>query len=693
MRPVFRTNPKTTFCALIFGTSLLLLPGISRAKTYTYPDLVKRLTDLPALAELPPPGENTCLASSYDRRSQYDAETDKYIMWGANADGSGIVRKEGDKSVLADIKGPGCIWRIWSASARTGHVKIYLDDSPTPEVDLPFKNYFDGEAAPFTRPNLVYTTSPKAWAIGQDTSHAGLNNYTPIPFQKSCKIVADAGWGDYYQFTYTQFPAGTVVPTFSVNLSPADCAALDGADRLLGHCGENPTEASPETKTETVPITAQAGKATTVVDLDGTGAITALKVKLHLPSNAEAQRILMRQLTVSIRWDDDAEPAVWSPLGDFFAYVGGGIAFQSLPVGLLPDDTFYSYWYMPYGKKAHLEVGNDGPDPIVMTWEVQHAPLSKPISSLARFHAKWHRDAFLPERADRAPDWTLLVTHGTGRYVGTHLHGWNPRGGWWGEGDDKFFVDGEKFPSTFGTGSEDYFGYAWSSSQHFSRPYHNQILSEQAHFDDNRWHIPDSVPFQTSFEGDIEKYFLNNRSTFYAAEVFWYLNAGGEDAYRAVPVQDRLGYWVRPEIYHEPDTIEGESLRPTAKPAHASGREEMFTFGKGWSGDAQLQWKPVEDGESISLEIPARKAGVYVLKAHYTRGPDYGTFQASLDGVDLGQPVDLYAPAVSVGGAVDLGTVTLTNDAPVFKVTLRGRNAASKGTVFGLDYLKLVPTH
>ena len=86
---------------------------------------------------------------------------------------------------------------------------------------------------------------------------------------------------------------------------------------------------------------------------------------------------------------------------DHIVEVGGADTFQSLPVGLMPDGTFYSYWYMPYGKKAHIEVGNDGPAPVAMTWQVSHAPLDQPIDKLARFHAKWHRDAFLPERPDR----------------------------------------------------------------------------------------------------------------------------------------------------------------------------------------------------------------------------------------------------------------------------------------------------
>jgi hypothetical protein len=351
---------------------------------------------------------------------------------------------------------------------------------------------------------------------------------------------------------------------------------------------------------------------------------------------------------------------------------------------------------MPYARKAHFEVGNDGPVPITMTWEISHAPLPRPTSAFARFHAKWHRDAFLTDRADRAPDWTLLTTQGQGRYVGTHLHGWNPRGNWWGEGDDKFFVDGEKFPSSFGTGSEDYFGYAWSSAGHFSRPYHNQILNEgnSGHFDDNRWHIADSVPFDTSFEADIEKYFANERPTLYAAEVFWYLNPGGKDPYAALPVTDRVGYWIRPEVYREPDAIEGESLRPVTKPAQRLFRQEMYKYDNGiaWSNDQELFWDAGLVGETLELPLPVQKAGKYRLIAHYTKSPENGIIQANLNGSDVGQAVDLYDPTFKTTDPIDLGVVTLPDGQPVFKVTITGKNPASTNTRFGLDYLKLIPT-
>jgi hypothetical protein len=329
-----------------------------------------------------------------------------------------------------------------------------------------------------------------------------------------------------------------------------------------------------------------------------------------------------------------------------------------------------------------------------MKWEVSHAALDQPLASLGRFHAKWHRDAFPPQRRDRGVDWTLVTTQGRGRFVGTHLHGWNPRGDWWGEGDDKFFIDGEKFPSSFGTGSEDYFGYAWSSAGHFSRPYHNQILNENnaGHFDDNRWHIPDSVPFQTSFEGVLEKYFLNDRGTLYAAEAFWYLDAAGTDPYPAVPVDQRIGYWVRPTVFQEPGVIEGESLQPDPKPDQPYNAQGMFLYNPtGWSNEHQLTWYANAVGQVLTLDVPVPKSGKYELIAHFGKARDYGIFQLNFNGADVGQPIDLYSAPTVPSDLVSLGQVSLVEGKTPLKVTVTGKNDASSGYKFGLDYIKLVP--
>jgi hypothetical protein len=135
---------------------LLLLSSTAHAARYTYPDLVSHLTNLQLLAKLLEAGEKTSLASSYDRASQYDPATDKYIRWDANGDGGGMILKEVDESVFMDVQGLGCIWRTWSATAATGHVKIFLDGEKFPSsFGTGSEDYFGyawSSAGHFSRP-------------------------------------------------------------------------------------------------------------------------------------------------------------------------------------------------------------------------------------------------------------------------------------------------------------------------------------------------------------------------------------------------------------------------------------------------------------------------------------------------------------------------------------------------------------
>ena len=657
-----------------------LTSGSGAGETLRYPDLVKRLTDLDHLAVLPPVGEQGALASSYDRRSQYDAAHDKYIAWDANADGNGIVRKEGDNDVLAEINGPGCIWRMWSATPTNGHIKIYLDGAAEPAVDLPFKGYFDRKNEPFTRLNMVYMTSAN-----------GYNNYTPIPFQKSCKIVAEKDWGKYYYFNYTRFAPGTTVPTFHLPLGPDDLKALDQANETFARAGQNPYPDRPGQKTETNDVTVPHGHKITVAELSGPQAITELKVKSQWPKDVDVQRMLLAQLTISITWDEDKEPAVWAPLGDFFATAAGMATFSTLPTGLLKDGTFYSYWYMPFGKKAKIEVTNDSDQDVALAWQISRAPLTKPADAYARFHAKWHRDVFPTGRADRKVDWTLLTTQGRGRYVGTQLHVWNPDGGWWGEGDDKFFVDGEKFPSSFGTGSEDYFGFAWCGSSPFVQALHSApVNNAHLHVSVNRWHIADNIPFQTSFDGYIENYCQLDPHviTRYAAVAYWYLAAGGTDPHTTFPVSERAGWWNPPQMFcREDGVIEGIQLE-TLVQAKKNALILAYT-GVDTIGTNKLLYCSVSIDRKAQLGFHVKNNGKYKLQACFGKGAHNGIFQLYLNGEKIGSVMDFYSPTGVLTDAIDLGDVTLQAGQQILSMELIEENSdRSKDTHIALDWRK-----
>jgi len=661
---------------------LLAWPAQAQQKL-SYVDLVHRLTDLESLAVLPAAGEQCAQWSSYDRRSRYDAQSGKYIDWDANGDGGGIIRKEGGKLVLAEMTGPGCIWRIWSATPKQGHVRIYLDEASVPVVDLPFTGYFDGKNAPFTRSVLVHTTPANGW-----------NNYTPIPYQKSCKIIADPGWGDYYHFTYSTFPQGTQVPTFNRQLGSEEEAALDEANRILMEC-EPPASPGPGLRTRQGSL-APGQKTKTVLLRDGPAAITLLRVKSQLPP-PPADIDALRSVTLQIRWDGESEPSVWAPLGDFFGTAPGTNSYQSLPLGLGKDGWWYCKWFMAFAKSAEVTFKNEGTAPVSLQYQVTSKRLEGDISRFARFHVKWHRDAFPPAEPERQIDWPFLKATGAGRYVGLMLHVWNPRGGWWGEGDEKFFVDGEKFPSTFGTGSEDYFGYAWSSPVVFHHPYHNQTHNDgnsRGHLSVNRWQIADNVPFHTSFEGCIEKYFPNQRPTLYAATVYWYLGATGQDPYRPAPLSERIGYWNSTPVltFKVPGALEGERLKILSRTGGNTEEQDMTPFEGQWSNDAHLWWTGAKPGDRLDLALPVANAGHYNLKLQMTKAPDYGIVQLYLDGQKLGAPTDLYCPSVLPTGPLNLGATHFSAGEHKLTVEILGANErAIKSYMVGLDYVSLEP--
>jgi len=664
----------------VLALSLTATAQTSGPLRLTYIDLVSRLTDLEYPATLPVPGEKCLQWSSWDRASRYDEAAGKYVKWDANGDGNGIIRKEGDELVFAEIEGPAVIWRIWSALAKEGHVKIYLDGQAEPAVDLPFIGYFNRENTPFVFPALVHEAA------------RGQNCYVPIPFQKSCKITASGDWGAYYHFTYTTYPKGTILPTFTRKLTEEELHALDRANTVLSPKGAGIESRRKGQLKMTEAVKVAPGKTVTVARIEGERAISGIDVSLPV---AEGDLDTLRDLTLHMYWDGQSQPSVWSPLGDFFGTAPGVNKYESFPLGVT-DSGFFSRWYMPFQKGAEIKVTNDGDKPQTIRFIITHAPLTKPIDTLGRFHAKWHRDAFLPDDPERRKiDWTMLKTEGRGRFCGVMLHVWNPRGGWWGEGDEKFFVDGEKFPSTFGTGSEDYFGYAWCNPTLFENCYHNQTISNnnKGHVSVNRWHLTDNVPFQNSFEAAIEKYYPNAKPTLYAATVYWYQAAGQKDPYEPVAVDQRKGYWTPIETFKIKGAIEGEALPILSKTGGNTTTQDMSGWGEVWSNEAQLWWTEGKPGNTLELGLPVEKAGTYRLIVQLTKAIDYGIVQLSLDDKQLGDPIDLYNDGVVATGPVDLGTHELSQGRHVLKVEIVGANEkAVKSHMFGLDYVKLEST-
>jgi len=511
---------------------------VSAGERYTYAGLVGRLTDLERLAAPVVPGEKTFASTSHDRGMSYDPRTDKYRNWIANRDGGGCIRREGRDAVMVDLKGPGVLWRIWSAKAGGGHIKIFIDGNKAPIIDKPFNAWFGDLEKKY--PGLAMTLS------------RGRNEFVPISFSKSCKVTVGPGWGMYFHCTHTLFPKGTEVEPFP-GFTPEVVARLKKASDAWSKRGANPYPSDPAAAGTKKALTIQPGRSESI-SLAGAGAIRALKVTpLELPKDRIMREDILRELTISMFWDGKTAHGVWAPLGDFFATSPGINTFKTLPMGCIKG-TFYSYWYMPYADGARIVFTNDGKAPRKLAVELETVALEKSAAErLLRFNAAWHSDDFTgldPKRfrrrgGDRWPDWPLLVVKGKGRYVGMTEHIWK-FGGWWGEGDEKFFIDGEKYPSTVGTGSEDYIGYAWAAGPPFitfdSALAAVSRLRPDAQEDTSvcRFHVCDDLPFSKSFQGFIEVMPNGNcRPCVYDTCVYWYAERGVKNPYPVVPLAER----------------------------------------------------------------------------------------------------------------------------------------------------------
>ncbi|MGO4545340.1 glycoside hydrolase family 172 protein [Paenibacillus sp. 2TAB23] len=190
----------------------------------------------------------------------------------------------------------------------------------------------------------------------------------------------------------------------------------------------------------------------TMAEMDGPGVIQ----NIWLTCSDQA----VRSLIFKIYWDDETDPSVYVPVGDFFCNGWGERALvNALPIAVNPAGGFNSYWEMPFRKKARIVMDNISHEPTQLYYQINYT-LTEVPDDMAYFHAQWRRSNPVPYK-----DVHTIVDgiKGKGHYVGTYLAWQVNSNNWWGEGELKFFMDGDKeYPTICGTGTEDYFGGAWN---------------------------------------------------------------------------------------------------------------------------------------------------------------------------------------------------------------------------------------
>jgi hypothetical protein len=252
-----------------------------------------------------------------------------------------------------------------------------------------------------------------------------------------------------------------------------------------------------------------AGETAELADIEGPGVIQHIWLTTHYEH--------WRSLVFRLYWEGDERPAVEVPVGDFFCNGWGRFSqVSSLPIAVNPNGGFNSYWEMPFRRRARITVENLSPDKdAVLYYQVDYS-LSEVPEESAYLHARWNRSNPLPY----AEVHTILdKIEGSGHYVGTYLAWGVNNSGWWGEGEIKFYMDGdEEFPTICGTGTEDYFGGAWNFDvpgqgyTEFTTPFLglSQVLRgdgqyrSQQRFGMYRWHIMDPIRFEQDLKVDIQ---------------------------------------------------------------------------------------------------------------------------------------------------------------------------------------------
>lgn len=656
--------------AVACGQSILAAPPI------TFDSLLKEMTDRDAVARWPQPAYTCREASSYDRRSKTPTAPDG---WFANDDWSQFIRSEEHQGrrewVMMDATGPGAVVRFWTAGKlATGTVRFYLDGAAEPSIAAELQDLLCGRGV---IPHLLAIENPK---------QAG-NSYLPIPYSKHCKITYEEvdpknptgpppqRW---YNIEYRTYPADTSVKSFSMeDLKSAKTMVGQVQTALAGQENTSPgQQASLDREIEP-------GKAADLTLPSGSAALRQLEIH---PSTTDAQAL--RSLVLRIEFD--GEQTIWCPLSDFFGSGVGVNVLKSWQRSVSQDGTMICHWVMPYKTSARLSLLNLGKQKIGVKLKASVGAWKWDERSM-HFHANWRQQHSIATQP--RTDWNYITATGKGVYVGDTLCVFNPVSGWWGEGDEKIRVDGEAFPSHFGTGTEDYYGYAWCDPSLFQSPFANQVRCDGAGNLGNtvvtRTRSLDAIPFEKSLHFDMEIWHWLDCHVGYAATTYWYAMPGATSNREPAPEEAVREIPGLPGIK---GAIECETMSMIAQTNGLSIQKQAGGLKTGdWSGGTQLFVQGRKPGDFVELKIPSPSPSPQKMILHATKSWDYGILRFSVNGKPTGKDFDAYNTTAILSEPIELGVFKPKDGQFTLRVEVVGTNPASKEGhyFFGLDCVVL----
>lgn len=394
------------------------------------------------------------------------------------------------------------------------------------------------------------------------------------------------------------------------------------------------------------------GETVVLAEINGPAAIH------HIWVTISAEAFYGRKIMLRMYWDGEESPSVEAPIGDFFG-VGHGLNrnLSSLAIANSSEGRARNcYWYMPFRGSARITASNEGRETVgAFYYYIDYRELPDLEASAPYFHAQYMQE--MP--CSPGKNYLILDAQGNGHYVGCNLSILQRAMGWWGEGDDMIFVDGEEFPSLYGTGSEDYFSDAWGMREDenlfYGCPLQEPDFKTGSKATVYRHHIPDPIPFERSIRVTIEHGHANDRSDYFSSVAYWYQN----EPHRAFPplpsVEQRLPFaleypgfvlpaWTEMEPRRDTVSFEDESSGMIVSARRLTHALTSF-YGPRGERYPVLSTDGAREGDRISVSLNTPIGEYYNITLFHLTGPSGGRVRAVTAGSDT-QTRDLTMPLI-----------------------------------------------
>ncbi len=633
----FAAGVFTGIFAVMFFTS------VSVGQTVTTGTLIKDMVDLDRLADYPEKNYKMIQYSSYDRRS----DQPNGPGWFSNNDGFGgepipnfeaVLEEPGEDNVgtylLCDVEGPGAIVRGWTAYIR-GTVRVYLDGSDSPIYEGPMPRFLQKTYMPFLE---QLNDSNLSADLLEGTFFQRQAGYFPIPFEENLRIewTGNIDKIHFYHLQIRKYEEETDVETFT----PQDLVTYEDEIKEAAQILSNPDKGYSYPEGSAVSAAVGADETGELFAHKGEGAIKRLKLKVDAVEMDKA----LRQTILNISFDGSPKGQVQMPLGDFFGAAPGINPYVSVPFTVRDDGTMIARFVMPYKESVSIKVQNKGNQHVKVHGSVVQTDYDWKTDRSMHFHAKWRID----HNMNRYTPYDLPFANirGKGIFVGAASILKNPieipttGGNWWGEGDEKIFVDNEEHPSIYGTGSEDYYNYAWSSSDLFDTPYAAQPRNDgpgtRGFVTNNRWHVVDPIPFQHNLSFNMEFFQHTQNPNFsYARSSYYYARPGAIDDHMPISDEDvrhlELAKWS-PKADGRASGAKFYQIESLVKDTEQIKLLEHNL----WADGQLLVWNPREKGETLSIPFEVAESGEYRLWMTVAKMKVSGKVSISVDDADVG---------------------------------------------------------